>query len=76
MAQDRWSQRAPGAGREGGAQCAFDNLARQLLRHLRGDETHRTHEFMVALQERMAGPRYDCYGPWAMCPADIVAQFA
>ena len=31
---------------------------------------------MVALQERMAGPRYDCYGPWAMCPADIVAQFA
>ena len=30
---------------------------------------------MVALQERMAGPRYDCYGPWAMCPADIVAQF-
>jgi hypothetical protein len=30
---------------------------------------------MVALQERMAGPRYDCYGPWPMCPAEIVSQF-
>ena len=31
---------------------------------------------MVALQERMLGPRYDCYGPWPMCPANIVAQYA
>ena len=31
---------------------------------------------MVALQERMAGPRYDCYGPWPMCPAEIVQQYA
>ena len=30
---------------------------------------------MVALQERMAGPRYDCYGPWPVCPADIVRVF-
>ena len=31
---------------------------------------------MVALQERMLGPRYDSFGPWPMCPADIVAQYA
>ena len=30
---------------------------------------------MEALQKRMLGPRYDCYGPWSMCPADIVAQY-
>lgn len=27
---------------------------------------------LVGLQERMLGPRYDCYGPWPMCPADIM----
>lgn len=30
---------------------------------------------MVGLQERMKGPRYDVYGPWPVCPANIVAQF-
>ena len=27
---------------------------------------------LVGLQERMLGPRYDCYGPWPMCPADVM----
>ena len=22
---------------------------------------------MTGLQERMKGPRYDCYGPWPVC---------
>ena len=30
---------------------------------------------MVALQERMRGPRYDCYGPWPVCPDHIVRQY-
>lgn len=30
---------------------------------------------MVSLQERMAGPRYDVYGPWPVCPAHIVRQY-
>jgi hypothetical protein len=30
---------------------------------------------MVALQERMRGPRYDVYGPWPVCPDHIVRQY-
>jgi hypothetical protein len=25
----------------------------------------------VGLQERMRGPRYDCFGPWPMCPKHV-----
>lgn len=28
---------------------------------------------LVALQSRMAGPRYDCYGPWPVCRNAIAA---
>ena len=28
---------------------------------------------LVTLQERMRGPRYDCYGPWPVCPDNICA---
>ena len=30
---------------------------------------------MVALQERMLGPRYDCFGPWPVCPDAIVRRY-
>jgi hypothetical protein len=30
---------------------------------------------MVALQERMKGPKYDCFGPWPVCPDSIVARY-
>ena len=30
---------------------------------------------MVALQERMLGPRYDCFGPWPVCPDSIVRRY-
>ena len=30
---------------------------------------------MVALEQRMAGPRYDCYGPFPVCPDEIVERF-
>ena len=30
---------------------------------------------MTGLQERMKGPRYDCYGPWPVCSDAIFAQF-
>lgn len=30
---------------------------------------------MVGLVERMRGPRYDCFGPWPMCPSNIVNMF-
>ena len=31
---------------------------------------------MVALEERMLGPRYDCFGPWPVCPDEIVRRYA
>ena len=31
---------------------------------------------MVTLQERMLGPRYDCFGPWPVCPDSIVRRYA
>ena len=31
---------------------------------------------MVALQERMLGPWYDCFGPWPVCPDSIVRRYA
>jgi hypothetical protein len=31
---------------------------------------------MVALEERMLGPRYDCFGPWPVCPNSIVQRYA
>ena len=30
---------------------------------------------MVTLQERMLGPRYDCFGPWPVCPDSIVRRY-
>ena len=27
---------------------------------------------MTALQERMKGPRYECFGPYPVCPEDIL----
>ena len=30
---------------------------------------------MVALEERMLGPRYDCFGLWPVCPNDVVARY-
>jgi len=30
---------------------------------------------LVALQERMRGPKYDCFGPWPVCPNAIVARY-
>ena len=30
---------------------------------------------MVGLQERMKGPRYDVFGPWPVCPANVVAAY-
>ena len=30
---------------------------------------------MVGLQERMKGPRYDCFGPWPVCPPHIAALY-
>ena len=30
---------------------------------------------MVALQDRMKGPKYDCFGPWPVCPDSIVARY-
>ena len=30
---------------------------------------------MVALEERMLGPRYDCFGPWPVCPDAIVRRY-
>ena len=30
---------------------------------------------LVTLQERMKGPRYDCFGPWPVCPNHIVRQY-
>ena len=30
---------------------------------------------MVALQERMKGPRYDVFGPWPVCPDHIVDAY-
>ena len=30
---------------------------------------------MVALQERMKGPKYDCFGPWPVCPNSIVSRY-
>ena len=30
---------------------------------------------MVTLQERMRGPRYDVFGPWPVCPDEIVRQY-
>ena len=31
---------------------------------------------MVTLEERMLGPRYDCFGPWPVCPDSIVRRYA
>ena len=28
---------------------------------------------IVTLQDAMDGPRYDCYGPWPVCPDDIAS---
>ena len=30
---------------------------------------------MCGLVERMRGPRYDCFGPWPMCPATVADSF-
>jgi hypothetical protein len=30
---------------------------------------------MTALEQRMLGPRYDVFGPWPVCPDQIVAQY-
>lgn len=30
---------------------------------------------MVGLQERMKGPKYDVFGPWPVCPANVVAMY-
>ena len=30
---------------------------------------------MTGLQERMKGPHYDCFGPWLVCPPDVVRVF-
>jgi hypothetical protein len=30
---------------------------------------------MVGLQERMGGPRYDCFGPWPVCPDAIARRY-
>ena len=30
---------------------------------------------MVTLQERMQGPRYECFGPWPVCPDSIVRRY-
>ena len=30
---------------------------------------------MVGLQERMKGPRYDVFGPWPVCPDNIVRAY-
>ena len=30
---------------------------------------------MVGLIERMRGPRYDCFGPWPMCPTSVADMF-
>lgn len=30
---------------------------------------------MVALQERMKGPKYDSYGPWPVCPSEVARQY-
>ena len=30
---------------------------------------------MMALTERMRGPRYKCYGPWPVCPHEIVELY-
>ena len=30
---------------------------------------------MAALEQRMAGPRYDCFGPFPVCPDEIVERF-
>jgi hypothetical protein len=30
---------------------------------------------MVGLQERMKGPRYDVYGPWPVCPDNVVRAY-
>ena len=30
---------------------------------------------MVGLEERMKGPRYDVFGPWPVCPANVAALY-
>jgi hypothetical protein len=30
---------------------------------------------MTALQERMKGPRFDCYGPWLPAPLHVIRQY-
>ena len=30
---------------------------------------------MMALEERMKGPRFDCCGPWPVAPAQVVRNF-
>ena len=30
---------------------------------------------LVTLQERMKGPRYDVYGPYPVCPAEIIMRY-
>ena len=30
---------------------------------------------MCGLVERMRGPRFDCFGPWPMCPASVADMF-
>merc|ERR1711924_505235 len=30
---------------------------------------------MMALTERMRGPRYKCYGPWPVCPHEIAELY-
>ena len=35
----------------------------------------RINAHMTGLQERMKGPRYDCYGPWPIVSDDIFSRF-